>query len=331
MKKLLAILLFASSAFAQTISSIEPASGPTSGGTFVHITGTDLTGLPLACPALACGNYVQFGDTLGSISVNNDFEIVAIAPAHAAGAFDLIVNIAGKKMITLPAGFRYEAADSNTVTFVLMPILEPDVPGAFGSLWHTDASITNNSDTPLSISYGNCLGPGVPVCVTVTALPHQTASLLPLESGVFLPIPRDRINDIDISLRVVDLSRQSQTWGTAIPVVRQIDFRRVTRLHNVPTASAFRVALRMYNYPGVFSSMRLRIFDESTAALLVTDVLTTFNPQISSLVARYPQIAGHDRVRVEVESGLEPQRPIWAFVSVTNNETQHVTVIAPSP
>src|SRR2546426_76608 len=115
MKKLLAILLFASSAFAQTISSIEPASGPTSGG-----------------------------------------------------------------------------------TFVLMPILEPDVPGAFGSLWHTDASITNNSDTPLSISYGNCLGPGVPVCVTVTALPHQTASLLPLESGVFLPIPRDRINDIDI-------------------------------------------------------------------------------------------------------------------------------------
>src|SRR5207245_8113953 len=105
---------------------------------------------------------------------------------------------------------------------------------------------------------------------------------------------------------------QLQTWGTAIPVVRDIDFRRIARLHNVPTGSAFRSALRMYNYPGVFSSMRLRIFDESTAALLVTDLLMEFNPQISSLVARYPQVAGHDRVRVEVESGLEPQRPIWA-------------------
>ena len=123
MKNLLALLLFASPVFAQTISSIEPSSGPTSGGTLVHIAGTNLTGLPLACPALACGNYVQFGGTLGAIAVNTDTEIVAVIPPHAAGAVDLIVNIAGKKMIIMPAGFFYEAPDSSAITNVLMPIL----------------------------------------------------------------------------------------------------------------------------------------------------------------------------------------------------------------
>ena len=41
-----------------------------------------------------------------------------------------------------------------------------------------------------------------------------------------------------------------------------------------------------------------------------------------------PEMQGRDRIRIEVTpltSGLR----LWAFVSVTNNETQHVTVVAP--
>jgi hypothetical protein len=35
-------------------------------------------------------------------------------------------------------------------------------------------------------------------------------------------------------------------------------------------------------------------------------------------------------VRIEVQSAT-PGVPIWAFASVTNNATQHVTVIVPRP
>jgi len=139
-----------------------------------------------------------------------------------------------------------------------------------------------------------------------------------------------------MQLRVQDTSRQSQTWGTEIPIVRDTDLRSVVRLHNVPTDSRFRLTLRAYNYIGVLDPIRGRILDETTQAILVDD-LPTVSPalasyvQINSLADAYPQIRGHDRVRIEVESTSTPPKPIWAFVSVTNSETQHVTVIAPSP
>ncbi len=38
---------------------------------------------------------------------------------------------------------------------------------------------------------------------------------------------------------------------------------------------------------------------------------------------------GFDRLRIDVLP-VSPGTRIWAFVSVTNNETQHVTIIAPS-
>src|SRR5712691_1314007 len=103
-------LFFTTSALGQTtISSIYPASGPSSGGTFVHIVGTDLVGFPLACPALSCSNYVQFGVVLGQIVTNTDIEIVATAPPHGEGPVDVTINVAGKKTLVIPNGFRYEA------------------------------------------------------------------------------------------------------------------------------------------------------------------------------------------------------------------------------
>jgi hypothetical protein len=39
-------------------------------------------------------------------------------------------------------------------------------------------------------------------------------------------------------------------------------------------------------------------------------------------------IATDERVRIVVEP-LEPDTPYWAFVSITNNETQHITISTP--
>ncbi|NQE67706.1 IPT/TIG domain-containing protein [Nocardia gamkensis] len=66
-----------------TITSIVPASGPTSGGNSVTISGTGFTG-PLT---------VRFGSTATTFTIDSSTQITAIAPAHAAG--DVQVTVTG--------------------------------------------------------------------------------------------------------------------------------------------------------------------------------------------------------------------------------------------
>ncbi len=341
MKKFaLLALLSTSPLFEQTtVSSIDPASGPTSGGTFVHIAGTDLFGLPLACPALDCGNYVRFGETLGAISINTATEIVAITPAHAAGPVDVVVNIAGKAKITLPAAFRYEASSASEVENILLPLaaLREPVAGANGSLWKVDLTFHNASQNTIVLAQTcNPLAP----CPATIELPPGSTTNPPLYAvagtvgGLFVSVPRVSVRDLDITIRVQDLSRQSQTWGTTVPVVLPTDFRPAVRLIGVPVDPRFRLTLRVYGYDAA-DSIRVRIFSPSIPLPLV-DVgrqLQGDPPslQIDALAAAFPQVRGMEVVRIEVASDSNPPKPLWAFISVTNNETQHVTVIAPSP
>lgn len=350
MKRILLFsLFFTTAAFGQTtISSIYPASGPTSGGTFVHILGTDLLGFPLACPALECSNYVRFGEVLGTININGSTEIVAQTPPHAAGPVDVTVNVAGKAKITVPAAFRYDANASDLEQILLPLVLSAPVSGAYGSIWKGEVLFFNASSEEVPVSAPNC-NPFVltPCPPPLRLLPQSTQAptLYPLPGpagGVLIYVPRRNIHDVDISLRVQDISRQAQTWGIAIPVVRSTDYQSVARLNGIPTDSRFRTTLRVYDYGGSSGSpITVRIFDPSSAQPLVDtrlELRAAQDPQtypgylqIDGLTDVFPAIRGHEVVRVEVASASIPPRPLWAFLSVTNNETQHVTLITPSP
>jgi hypothetical protein len=50
--------------------------------------------------------------------------------------------------------------------------------------------------------------------------------------------------------------------------------------------------------------------------------------QVGDLLQRYPALIAHETVTIEV-TPVRPDVRLWAFVSVTNNLTQHVTLIAP--
>jgi large repetitive protein len=81
-------LLLPGTAFAQApaVSGISPSAGPTSGGTTVTITGTNLTS----------ATVVDFGATAATgVTVNSATSITATAPAHAAGTVDVTVTTAG--------------------------------------------------------------------------------------------------------------------------------------------------------------------------------------------------------------------------------------------
>jgi hypothetical protein len=50
--------------------------------------------------------------------------------------------------------------------------------------------------------------------------------------------------------------------------------------------------------------------------------------EIADLVEAFPQIAAYERLRIRIEP-LTPGMRYWAFVTITDNMTQHVTVVSP--
>jgi len=332
----LAVLTAMSVAAAPRVDTIEPSSGAVTGGTYVLISGSDLTGFALGCPALDCANYAQFGGELGTLIASDDTQWVVRTPPHAAGSVDVVVNVAGKGKITISGGFRYvEPADGDLVR-LLIPIASSG-PGAFGSQWRSDVTMHNASEEIVYPQGPTCNPFILAPCLQVRIGPHQTIhlTLYPASGtpGAFVRIPRRLANAIDVQSRVQDVSRQAETWGTAIPVVHETDFRPVVRLHAVPADARFRDTLRIYGYLRG-GSAKVRIIDEANNAVIASTELTLPEPQdrtsyppfaqIGSLRDTFPQIAAFENVGVEVESEL-----VWAFIGVTNNETQHVTIIAP--
>ncbi len=92
---------------APTVASVTPASGPIAGGTGVAITGTNF----------ASGATVSFGGTPATgVSVVSGTSITATAPAHAAGAVDLVVTNSNGQNGTLPNGYTYNAPADFTIT-----------------------------------------------------------------------------------------------------------------------------------------------------------------------------------------------------------------------
>jgi hypothetical protein len=79
-----------------TVSSVDPASGPTAGGTQVLVSGTGF--LP--------GAKVQIGGLASAVEVISETQLKALTPAHAAGPEEVVVTTAGGESKDGPA-FTY--------------------------------------------------------------------------------------------------------------------------------------------------------------------------------------------------------------------------------
>lgn len=90
--------LFYSYFDAPTITSLNPTSGTTAGGTGVTITGTNLTST----------SSVTFDGLAASFSVIDATTVTASTPAHAAGAVDVVITTDGGSATDV-GGFTYAA------------------------------------------------------------------------------------------------------------------------------------------------------------------------------------------------------------------------------
>ena len=240
---------------------------------------------------------------------------------------------------------------------ILVPLpYSASLPGAFGSLWSTTLTAVNDSDADVRVT--EC-----PACLCVESCgersPHESFDLqlsFPQgysSAGAFVYVGNPAAGRVRFTLRVQDVSREALTWGTTVPVVRERDaFTGRLQLLDVPVDDRFRVALRVYDFdePPASGSydraVRIRFYQgESRTALFET--VSQFFPYragtagypiasptlfIGNIVTEFPALGAlppDARVRIEMEPASAGLR-YWAFASVTNNETQHVTVIAPA-
>jgi hypothetical protein len=266
-------------------------------------------------------------------------------------------------------GSTYEYVRINGFTYIslfdyeriLIPIFSTSpIPGVFNSLWQSTFSMVNHSGLELQPDIdifpleSRCavLPCEMPVPRSRIVSPLIAAPRLdePYPPARIFYVRRELANLLAFSLRIRDLSRQGESAGTEIPVVREKDLATLVSLLDVPIEPEFRLMLRVYgvDYVGCCSST-VTFYSQSG------EVLRTFfmNPQwpngaLGGLVPapylregsrqfplqpayaqlpleQIPELAGHDKIWITVAASTR----IWAFVSVTNNETQHVTVITP--
>ena len=246
-------------------------------------------------------------------------------------------------------------------TRVLIPIvLKEPLPGLQGSMWTTELTLSNTSTVPASVYPYFVNGPFCNECGPPLVAPNSTLSPIvpsagsPLR-GTFLYIEKDHLRDIQLSLRVRDVSRTSDSWGTSLPIVREErfsdtlsiidipatdDFRRTLRIYGLDAADPTPVRVRLYGrnenptdatqarQDDLLGEMTVSLMTDASQAFLVDKLFPAF-AEIQSL-SGIASFGSYKKVRIDVTS-LGTNRKIWAFVSVTANSTQHVTILEPRP
>jgi hypothetical protein len=234
---------------------------------------------------------------------------------------------------------------------LLIPVVfEGEIAGGWESVWVSDFRVHNGADEPLAFSTEDFLC-NVPTCSWVEIPPGATwktntwARNMPWDTpGALAYVERKLSAKAAFQLHVRDISRQALTWGTEVPVIRESEFlTRPISLLNVPLDSRFRQALRIYDVDGRGDGQVLvRLWTGGAAPVaerLVTLGVLGYNPdrylrpypgyaQILWVANDFPELAHASSVRIEIVPVTEELR-YWAYVSVTNSETQHVTTITP--
>ena len=222
---------------------------------------------------------------------------------------------------------------------VLIPIYSSASNGALGSRWQTHLTIRN--DTPGAVLFtplrceSPCAGPDS-LAPQSTRMEDAIRPGLSFE-GRLIRFSTPTPAQIAFELRVNDMSRNAQSAGTEIPVVRENDLRTRVLLLNIPTDERFRQSLRIYDLANGMK-IRLRIFAvdaneplvDARLDLLQPPEATTTPAQIAvhGLTDQYPILRTVDALRVEIDASDSTQR-LWAFVSITNNSSQEFTTISP--
>jgi len=298
------------------ITGVSPSSGPVAGGTKVTIMGSGF--LP--------GARAFFGGIEVPAHVINSTTIEAVTPEHLPGLSN--VGVAQADGGTQLRAFLYVGDVEPTFTRILIPVLIPPVHGAFGSEFRTILIGSSFSGTRIyGLQYICTILCAYDPAVDAIGLNADglLGGLVPLGTpGRFIFIPSS--TDLQLNLRVYDVSRDTQNFGTEVPIARGKNFAQKIRLHGVPADANFRNTLRIYSdWPEDLPvTVEIRGQSRTVNVKAGRDIFEPGYAELTEFGAPSPFLTN-----VTITAPAPGQR-IWAFISVTNNTTQHITTISPN-
>lgn len=346
MRKLLLLLALALPvAAAPTITSVSPTSALTFQRTVVTITGTGFESCPVCSPATP--PVVYFGGIPAeSVELVNSTTLRAVTPFMLPTETRVVVD-----------QWNGHATAAQLFTFtgppalerVLFPTFSGPVRGQFGSEFFTTVRAANRSHQDIRILGvdHNCSLADPPLFrdpaaepVIVGGLIGNSVQLIPdcstWPGGRFLYVQQRDLEAVSFNLRVHDVSRNSQSNGTEIPVVRRSDFTDAPIvLPGVPVNPRFRVLLRVYSSNSNEETVTVRINNGVERAVRLQAGRDIFEPAYA-VFTDFPTSLPDNETTFTVTVIPPPERigsptipgtPVWAFITVTNNATQEITTI----
>ena len=252
------------------------------------------------------------------------------------------------------------AADFPGFERLLLPVIvNKPIDGVGGARWQTVLTLTNASSIPQKVLLLQQLQDAIVcmLCPPETTVPPNFTYFPKLATvreggGAFIYIDRAHADDVQLDLRAQDVSRPDTHWGTALPVVRDRNFRdgSVT-LSDLPVSQEFRSRIRVYG-ADVLRPVGVRFtvwgipnrdVDVRSGDQLLGTIDYSLLPQLSdpgfpnqfspstlevaNIESALPAM-GYTRLRIDIAPRV-PGTRIWAFATVTSNQTQQISVIEP--
>lgn len=256
-------------------------------------------------------------------------------PPHEPGLVSVTLRSRNAVAFANHALYYFDQPDRSVFERILFPVLF-STNGANGSRWVSEGTLSNPREW--FVENGNSIGPLGP-CVTYPCGeridPGEIAKFgHGFPRGAVLHVPRNEAPYLSFGLRIRDVSRQAEGLGTQVPVVRERDCTHGggLTLLDVPLDPRYRVKLRIYALEpvlGLTGQMTLR----NTVTRAVTVRHFELQAPLDSRQAHYAEIdlptgAANERVNVFLTMPLDSTA--WAFATVTNNDTQQVTIVTPN-
>lgn len=294
------------------------------------------------CQAADCSDIIiRVGGTRVSTPIRreNANTIWFDAPPHPVGLQNVVIEKSNpvSTWTASDAVLYFDGPDLGAFERILFPTLF-NARGANGSEWLAEGAISNPN--PYYVENYNSLL--TIVCITYPCgerlSPNSYVRLLggPWPQGVMLLAPRVEAPSLEFALRVRDVSRQAESFGTEVPVVRESDMimDKPIRLLDVPLDPNYRVKLRVYAYdPVPIDDPVVVVTNADTNQVKASYRLTLKNSCESCPdTPEYAELdlpLGTTLERVTLSITMPPGTPSWAFATVTNNTTQQVTVVTP--
>lgn len=268
--------------------------------------------------------------------------LVFTLPPHPVGFADVSI-VSGNTTFTAPKALYYFGAGDDFLPSLFERVLFPvlfDTPGANGSMWRTETTLANPN--PFTVDNYNDIEDQV--CVTFPcgerfaprSFHKMNGGSFP--HGIALLVPRTEAPLLSFHSRVRDVSQDADSLGSEIPVVRERDMVRgvAATLLDVPVDPRYRAKLRVYRFAegdAETAGAEIRIVPHGAQAPSThfIQLHRTCNGNCPAVPfygeADLASTAGVT-ANIYVRTDRDSRALTWAFVSVTNNKTQQVTIIS---